>query len=289
MVNIISYKKLQIDFMLMKSPLVSAVITTLNSGKTLGKLLASIKDQSYDQVEIIVIDNNSTDDTLEVAKHFTVKVFIKGPERSAQRNFGAKKASGKYLFFLDSDMVLSKDVVKECVEKLESGAAEMIIIPERSFGDGFWAKAKILEREIHRGEDYFEAARFFPKKLFIEAGGYDESLTGPEDWDLPQRLARTHKAGRIKSLILHNEGHPTLFKLAKRKYYYGLSVHQYLKKQNLPVFTPKTVYFLRPAFYRNWFKLMGNPVTSLSMFIMLFAETLGGGLGYLVGRIRYGS
>ena len=154
---------------------------------------------------------------------------------------------------------------------------------------GFWAKAKILEREIHQGENYFEAARFFPQKLFWEFGGYDETLTGPEDWDLPQRLAKKHRVGRIKSFILHNEGCPTLFKLAKRKYYYGLSAHQYLKKQKLPVFTSKTVYILRPAFYRNWRKLAGDPVISLSMVLMLFAETLGGGLGYLVGRIRNGN
>lgn len=272
----------------MKNPLVSVIITTLNSGKTIGKLLTSIKEQSYFQTEIIVVDNHSTDNTFKIAKNFTGKIYTKGPERSAQRNFGAKKAAGKYLLFLDSDMVLTKDVVKECVEKLESGAAEMVIIPERSFGDGFWAKAKILEREIHRGEDYFEAARFFLKKMFWDAGGYDESLTGPEDWDLPQRLAVNHKVGRINSFILHNEGKPSLFKLAKRKYYYGLSAHQYLKKQKMPVFTSKTVYILRPAFYRNWRKLVGNPIISLGMFLMLIAETFGGGLGYLVGRIKNG-
>ncbi len=270
----------------MKKPLVSVIIPTLNSGKTLGKLLSSIKKQSYNYLEVIIVDKYSGDLTTEIAKKFTSKVFTKGPERSVQRNFGAKKASGKYLLFLDSDMILTSNVVKECVEKTESGNCDLVIIPEKSFGDGFWAKAKILEREIHQGEDYFEAARFFPKKMFWDAGGYDEGLTGPEDWDLPQRIAQKSKVGRIKSLILHNEGHPTLIKLAKRKYYYGLSAHQYLKKQKLHVLTPKTVYLLRPAFYRSWRKLVSNPVTSLGMVTMLTAETLGGGLGYLVGRIK---
>lgn len=288
MLNIISYKKLQIDFLSMKYPLVSILITTLNSEKTLEKLLESIQGQSYNQIETIVVDNNSIDETQEIAKRFTQKVFVKGPERSAQRNFGAKKAVGKYLLILDSDMILTKDVVTECVAQLENKESEMVIVPEKSFGEGFWAKAKTLEREIHRGESYFEAARFFTRKVFWEAGGYDENLTGPEDWDLPQRLAKTHKVGRIKSLILHNEGHPTLLKLARRKYYYGLSAYKYLKKQRLPVFTPKTVYILRPALYRNWHKLIGNPVVSFGMFIMLLAETLGGGLGYLVGRIKNG-
>ena len=271
----------------MEKPLVSVIITTLNSGITLGKLLTSIKEQSYPQVEIIVIDNNSTDETCKVSKRFTGKVFTKGPERSAQRNFGAKKATGKYLFFLDSDMVLTRNVISDSVRKLESGdGTKMVIIPEQSFGRGFWSKTKAFEREINQGENYFEAARFFPRKIFLDAGGYDENLTGPEDWDLPQRLAKKYQLGRIMSCILHNEGNPTLWKLARRKYYYGLSAHAYLKKQKINIFTPKTVYFIRPAFYRNWRRILSHPLISFGMFTMLTAETAGGGLGYLVGRLK---
>lgn len=271
----------------MKKHLISIIITTRNSAKTLTALLQSIKKQYYKEIEIIVVDNNSSDNTVEIAKSFTNKVFIEGPERSAQRNLGAKKSKGKYLFILDSDMVLKPAVVGECVEMLEENKEiKALIIPEESFGNGFWAKTKALEREINQGEDYFEAARFFPKKIFWEVGGYDESLTGPEDWDLPQRVVKKYKVGRIKSKILHNEGSPTLLGLAKRKYYYGLSVHKYLKKQKLSPISVKTVYFIRPAFYRNWQKVLSHPLISLGMFLMLFVETLGGGLGYLAGRYK---
>lgn len=267
--------------------LVSVIITTKNSAKTLKPLLQSIKEQSYKPIEIIVVDNNSTDKTTEVAKCFSNKVFNKGPERSAQRNFGAQQSQGKYLLFLDSDMILTKDVVKECVMELEkSSSSQGLIIPEQSFGEGFWAKTKAWEREINRGEDYFEAARFFPREIFLRLGGYDEDLTGPEDWDLPQRLRKHYRVGRITSLIFHNEGCPTLIKLAKRKYYYGLSAHKYLAKQGIFPLNPKTVYLLRPAFYRQWKMIVTHPLTSLGMLVMLFFETVGGGLGYLVGRFR---
>src|SRR3989344_3215998 len=83
--------------------LVSIVITTRNSASTIGELLKSIKVQDYSRIEIIVVDNKSSDGTGEIAAQYTKKVFDKGPERSAQRNFGARKAKGQYLFFLDSD------------------------------------------------------------------------------------------------------------------------------------------------------------------------------------------
>ncbi len=272
-----------------KQPLVSVIITTKNSGKTLRELLQSIKCQTYKQIEILVIDNNSTDDTYAFAKQFTNKVFLKGPERSAQRNLGGKLAKGKYLLILDSDMVLTPGVVAGCVKELEHGRKfQALIIPEESFGKGFWAKTKAFERELNQNEDYFEAARFFSKKIFWEVNGYDENLTGPEDWDLPQRIALKHKVGRINNKILHNEGRPTLSDLARRKYYYGLSVHSYLKKQKMSPISKKTVYFLRPGFYRNWKKILSHPIIASGMLVMLIAETLGGGLGYLVGRIKNG-
>ena len=282
-----------------RAPMVSVVITTRNSANTLGRLLKSIKQQSYKNMEIIIVDNNSSDKTVEISKKYTRKVYNFSPERSAQRNFGAKKAKGEYVLILDSDMVLTTIVIEECFEKIKnpSGPGQSqkskikiggVVIPEKSFGRGFWAKIKSFEREINQGEAYFESARFFPKNIFWKFTGYDESLTGPEDWDLPQRIARIYKIERINYFILHNEGSLTLATLFKKKFYYGLSVHRYLKIQNLPIFGPATVYFLRPAFYKNWKKILLHPLLSFGMFLMLIVEMVGGGLGYLFGRFGNG-
>lgn len=274
----------------MKDPLVSIIITTRNSAKTVAALLESIKNQSYKNIETILIDNNSGDETQSLARQFTPYVFNKGPERSVQRNFGAQKAKGKYLFFLDSDMELSKKVVEECVQKMESSAQSSaiggLVVPEESFGTGFWVKAKALERKINEGQNYFEAARFFPAAIFKEVGGYDENLTGPEDWELPERIAKKYIITRIKNYILHNEGKHTLIGLAKKKYYYGLSAHKYLKKHSKSPVNARTVYFLRGAYYRKWREVFSDPILYLGMWVMLFAETFGGGLGYLFGRFK---
>lgn len=267
--------------------LVSVVITTKNSDKTLRKLLKSIKDQTYSNYEIILVDNNSNDDTIKIAKEYTKLVFNFGPERSAQRNFAASKAKGEYILVLDSDMVLTKNVIKECVEGiLSNNNIGGIIIPEKSFGNGFWSKAKVLEREINEGESYFEAARFFSKNIFWEFRGFDEDLTGPEDWDLSRRIGKKYKIFRIDNCILHNEGMHTLKGLMLKKYYYGLSAYKYLQKENTIAINAQTIYFLRPAFYKKWKLLLRNPLLSVGMIIMLTSELLGGGIGYIIGRIR---
>lgn len=270
----------------MKKPLVSIIVTTKNSSATLQKLLISIKRQSYKSFEIVIVDNNSSDNTFQIAKKFTNKIFNIGPERSRQRNYAAKQSIGQYLLVLDADMELTIKVISECVSEIQKDNFAALIIPERSFGKGFWAKVKAWERELNEGESYFEAARFFKKDIFWKYKGYDEKLTGPEDWDLPKRIAKLENIGRIKSYINHNEGKASVINFAKKKYYYGLSVHRYLKKQKSSPINYQTVYFLRPAFYRNWKKLISKPRLTIGMIWMLLIETIGGGLGYLVGRYR---
>ena len=112
---------------------VSVLITTRNEERNIENCLRSIKNQNYpqDKIEIIVVDNKSTDRTKEIAKGYTEKVYNFGSERSAQRNFGVKQASGKYILYLDADMILSEDVVFKCVEKCKNSDTIALYIPER--------------------------------------------------------------------------------------------------------------------------------------------------------------
>ncbi|MBI2613558.1 MAG: glycosyltransferase [Candidatus Levybacteria bacterium] len=265
-----------------KNPLVSVLVHTKNSSRTILEHLESIKNQSYKNVEIIVVDNNSQDQTLKIAKQFTDNIFNAGPERSAQRNFGAKKAKGDYYLVPDSDMILDKNVIRECVLKVEEDPeVKAVIICEKSFGKGFWAKCKTLERECYVGDNAIEAARFFDKNVFWEMGGYDENMTGPEDWDLPQRIKKKYQIGRIKSQIIHDEGKVTLAGLMKKKYYYAKKVSVYLRKHPLSTTGSQIIYLLRPAFYRNWKKLAKNPLITCGMIIMLAFEQTAGFFGFI--------
>lgn len=270
--------------------LVSIIITTKNEARVIKKLLSSIKTQNYKYTETILVDNNSKDTTRELALQFTKKVFIHGPERSAQRNFGASKAKGNYLLFLDADMQLSKKVITECLGVAEGDKdIGAIVIPEISKARNFWENVKAFERSFYneKGDPVTDAARFFKREAFERGGGYDEGITGPEDWDLPETLRELgYKIGRINTTIYHRERLLSPIGLAKKKFYYGLRVHKYLAKHHIAIFGPKTIYFLRPVFYRNTDKIIMHPILTLGMILMLSAELIGGGLGYFIGRIR---
>ncbi len=270
---------------------VSIIITTKNEEKTIARLLESIKKQTCHDIEIILVDNSSTDTTVKLARNYTKQVYNFGPERSAQRNYGAKKAKGNFLLFLDADMELTPKVVEECLNVVQSNESVGVIIPEESVALNFWEKIKAFERSFYNedGDDSTDAARFFRKSVFDKVGGYDEKLTGPEDWDLPERMKKKgYKISRIKTVIKHHEKITSIFSLMQKKYYYALNSSQYLKNQNISPISPKTIYFLRPVFYTKWRKIISNPLLSLGMVIMFILELLSGGLGYIIGKVRYG-
>lgn len=264
-----------------KSILVSVIITTKNEENVIEDILGSIKKQSFKNFEIIVVDNNSTDKTVKISKGYTKIVFNKGPERSAQRNFGVRKAKGEYVLILDADMQLSKKVLEECVRVAQKSGFGAIVIPEKSFGRGFWAQFKIFEREFYEGEEDIEAARFFKKTLFKKFGGYDLSMTGPEDWDLPLRMRKAGvKIGRIKSYILHNERSFSPLRSARKKFYYASQAKVYLKRHPEMIVSQGNL-LLRPVFFKKWKKLLANPFLSLGMFVVRSVEMTGAALGVL--------
>lgn len=265
-------------------PLVSVVVPTRNSAQFLEACLASIASQSYDAIELIVVDNFSTDTTKAIAEKYTDNVFEKGPERSAQRNFGVTQSSGDYVLIIDSDMELSKEVVTACVAAAQNDTdIAGVIIPEESFGQGFWAQCKKLERSFYVGVDWMEAARFFPKHLYASLGGYDETMVSGEDWDLSSRAAAHGRIARIAPFIYHNEGRLKLITTLKKKYYYAQQFARYTNKhanaanvrQQTGIVSRYALFFSRPSVIAR------HPLRWGGMMVMKTGEFLVGGVGYL--------
>ncbi len=270
------------------TPLVSIIVPTRNSATTLANCLRSIQKQSYNNIEIIIVDNNSTDKTPEIARKYTEQVFNKGPERSAQRNFGTKQSKGDYLLFIDSDMKLSSDVVQSCVNKIKTNPGiKALIIPEESYGEGFWAKCKKLERSFYVGVNWMEAARFFARDVFIKFNGYDEANTGTEDYDLPQRILRQFGQESItcvNAYIYHNEGRVHLLDCCKKKFYYARELNRYFSVEANKVNYKKQSSLTKrfQLFLSNPQKLMKFPIIGLGMLFMKTCEFAAGGLGFSV-------
>ena len=251
------------------NPLVSVIIPTKNSARTLDKCLASIKNQSYGNIELIVVDNNSTDETKAIAEKYTDKVFNFEPERSAQRNFGAKQAQGEYLLIHDSDIYFNVDSVKECVELSQKENCQAIILPEKSIGIGFWAEVKAYERSFYVGNDYIEAARFFKKDVYEKLGGYDENLTGAEDWDLIIRIRKSgYKIFRSSLLLEHDEGGVDLLGSSKKKKYYSSDVFEKYAKKHPEEFKKQMSFFCRFPLNKIISQGLRHPILFICMIFM---------------------
>jgi glycosyltransferase involved in cell wall biosynthesis len=263
--------------------LVSVIVPARNSSDTIGECLRSIRNQSYAPVELIVVDNGSTDATPQIAAGIADAVLDAGPERSAQRNAGARASHGAYLVFIDSDMLLRPEVVGDCVARAEAGA-DAVVIPELSFGDGFWARCKALERSCYHGDETIEAARFFRRESFFAVGGYDETIPfGPEDWDIHARVrAARGRIGRAAAVIDHDEGALQFRELLGRKYYYGKATARYIRNHGGLARRQLTV--LRPAFLRHWRRLARHPFTAVAMLVMKGCELSAGAAGLVVAR-----
>ena len=270
----------------MKKPIVSIIIPTYNEENNIERLLKSINSQTYRLIESIVVDDGSSDSTVLISEKYASRVFAREhAERSIQRNFGASRAKGKYVVFLDADMELTKRVIESCVANI--GKHKALIIPEKTVGKSFMAKIRSFEREMYEGDRSIEVARFFDKKVFNEFNGYDVDLTGTEDYDLPYRISKEYSLGRINDMIYHHEQQLTLFKQLKKKYYYAKNSAYYAEKHP-DLIAKQGILILRKAYLRNWRKFVGHPFLGGCFIVVRLAETVAAILGYFsaVGLIK---
>ena len=256
---------------------VSVIVPTRNSEKFLHRCLKSIKNQTYKNVETIIVDNYSLDRTTEIAEEFCARTIIDNLNRSEARNRGAKASTAELLLFLDSDMELSPEVIENSVSQVNRGC-DAVVIPEISVGEGFWAKCKALERACYIGDESIEAARIFKREAFETVQGYDSKLEAGEDWDLGQRIKKAgFKTSRIDTLIIHHEGKLDLRKTIMKKYEYGKTMGRYMRKH--PEIAKQQLRLIRPAFLRHRKKLLTDPIHTMGLFIMKMCEFAAGVLG----------
>jgi len=283
------------------TPLVSLVITTKNEEKNVPNVMRSIEAQSYSNIETILVDNGSEDKTKELAKQLGAKVYNKGPERSAQRNYGMiEKSSGRYVMFIDCDMILTPKLIENCAKMMEGGKYVALHIPEIVLGSKFWSRVRRFERTFYDGT-VIDGARFFRKDKFVKARGFDESMSGPEDWDIDKKMKKLGKIGLLKSAddtakwsmkkfvqvrginpekygsaIYHNEAEFNLQKYLDKKGYYATSFDGYIKKWGENDTDIKKQLGLRYRFFGvflengKWLRLFAHPTLTFGMLYLRF-------------------
>lgn len=267
----------------------SVVIATKNAETHIAQCLESLKRQTYQPIEVIVVDNYSTDKTIEIAKKYTLRVYSLGPERSTQKNFGSNKiATGKYLLFLDSDMTVSKNLIRTCVAKMEQDSEIIgLYIREVVTGKSFWSRVRRFERSFYNAT-VIDGLRFLRRNIFIKSGGFDEKLYACEDWDLDKRIKKYGRADFISSPLFHNESKFDIKQYLDKKGYYSTNFNVYINKWGKDdpdihrQFGPG--YRLFGVFVEDgkWKKLLEDPILTVCM---LFLRVLAG-WKYFVIRLK---
>lgn len=114
---------------------VSVIIPNYNGERFLVQCLNSVIKQNYDNKEIIIIDDGSTDESRKIiekyikehSEHNIIPIFQANMNASIARNEGIKVASGKYVVFLDSDDILEDNIIKFCVESMKKNNSDLVI------------------------------------------------------------------------------------------------------------------------------------------------------------------
>jgi glycosyltransferase involved in cell wall biosynthesis len=270
-------------------PIVSVVVTTKNEEKNIANCLNSIKNQTYpaEKIEVIVVDNYSPDRTVEIAKQYTDKIYLKGPQRAAQLNYGVLLAKGKFVLYPDADMILSKRVIEECVNRCENELYDALYLPEEIVGNGFWISVRAFERSFYNGT-CIDAVRFVRKNSFLEIEGFDEKIDfGADDWDFNRRIREVANVGIITSPVYHNEGKFNLRWYVGKKGKYSKTLDKYVAKWGRDDPEIKKQLGMRYRFFgvftenAKWQKLLRHPLKSFGMYFLRLLV----GIAYLRSRL----
>ena len=199
-------------------PLISIIIPVYNEEKVIADCLNSLAKQTYETIEIIVVDDGSTDNTIDIIKNCQLSIVNcqllhqhhQGP--GPARNLGAKSAKGEILVFVDADMAFHKDFVKNLVGPIIKGRTigtfsknEMV----KNY-DNIWSICWNINRNLPPDrmipENYPQEAPVFRsilKRKFDEVGGFDSTGEYTDDWSLSRKLNIRSKAVE-RAIYYHN-------------------------------------------------------------------------------------
>lgn len=195
------------------SPRISVVIPSFNYGRFLGEAIESALSQTLSPVEIIVVDDGSTDDSRDVAKRYPVRLIEQeNAGVSAARNRGAGEAKGDYLVFLDADDVLEPTYLARCWDALRTASPDVAYAytQMRHFGDcsEIYESAPFSKQRVLDG-NLVNVSALVRRAAFEKVGGFDEDARlGLEDADLWVRLLeRGHTGIFVEEPLLRYRRH----------------------------------------------------------------------------------
>ena len=259
---------------------VSIIIPTRNAALFLKDTLSSVRSQTYPDIEVIVADNASIDDTCTIARAFECRIIESGTERSNQLNDAIRAATGEYLYRIDGDFVLDPGLVDECVRLCNDGADAVAVHNDSAPHYGFWSRVRHLERLTYRNDDLIVAARFFHRSSLERVGGFDEQLVAGEDYDVHNRLlAQGAAIARSQRAEMHLGEPRTLGEIWSKSFYYGRTILRYVRRH--PARATHQFIPLRSSFVRHWRDFVRHPILACGLAVVFATKYCAAALGAL--------
>ncbi len=185
----------------MPRPLVSAIIPAFNAAETIGRALDSVAGQTYPEIEAVVVDDGSTDDTGAIVREYYPEAVYVRQENAgvgAARNAGADAARGEFLVLLDADDEWDPRYVEHLVELSELHPDAEILACNAAVSRGKHkfpfcrppgpAVRELSLYEMLRGVRPPGVAFMIRREVFLRVGGFDASILAAEDLDLMCRV-----------------------------------------------------------------------------------------------------
>ena len=238
---------------------ISVIIPAHNAEKTIRETVESVLHQTFSNFELIVINDSSTDSTLDIITSIQdprIKVFsCKNGNAGASRNVGISNASGEFVAFLDADDIWTPEKLERQIQALEENPEAAVAytwidcIDEFGnflrHGSHFSISGDVLAELLLRNFLDNGSNPLIRTKALSEVGGFDESLTNGEDWDMYLRLALRYHfvsvpfsftlyrvTGKTKSYSNLFKSEASYLKLIGKAYSQAPSSLKYLRTQS---------------------------------------------------------
>ncbi|MBD8490444.1 glycosyltransferase [Echinicola sp. CAU 1574] len=197
---------------------ISVIIPAYNREKFIGRAIESVLDQSIQDFELIVVDDQSSDDTLgEIVRHIDERIKViqtsKNGGNAVARNEGVRNSSGDLIFFLDSDDFYDKNYLKEMIDFIHVHGEHdffwcginLVDESARKFGERFWTPNDTLPSNT-----FFDLLQIgtnngicFKRKVFDSIGYFDESIRAAVDRDFLLRVSKSFSGVGLKKFLVN--------------------------------------------------------------------------------------
>ncbi|WP_224957140.1 glycosyltransferase [Geomonas subterranea] len=195
-------------------PRFSVIIPARNERKNIGRCLDSMLALRWrrDDYEVLVIDNGSSDDTVEIARSKGAQVLVQpGVTVAALRNLGARRSRGEILVFIDADCTVAPDWLEAASRYLERDdvvcfGSPPVVPPDATWVQRAWFRVRRKKREVGETQWLESMNMFLRREAFAGCGGFDERLVTCEDYDICIRLGRAGKIMNDERIVAVHHG-----------------------------------------------------------------------------------